>query len=394
MKIKFVYSVLVLFVYAATCSAQTSIDSVLTSVSRSNKKILASEKLLESVILESRVGLYPANPYVEYDYLNGGPSTPGEQHELLIMQSFDFPSVYSRKNQLAKEKALSAEHQFNIVRQNILLEAKLVCVDLVYHRKVQSELLQRMKATEKISEAFRTKMEKGDGTILDVNKARILLVEIRKDLLRNQTAITQLEDVLLTLNGGDAIIFNDSDYFPEPEIGPFEKLENDYEANDPVRKLLAQEHSAAQKQLELNKAMRFPKFELGYRYQDFPGQQFNGIHSGISIPLWENRNRVKAQRSKVLFAELEVQDHRIEHYYEIKKAYSDWQTQGVLLKEYQAIFSEQKNIELLEKALRLGEISTIEYFLESSYFYNAFDNYLMTERDYYRSISELFKYKL
>jgi hypothetical protein len=41
------------------------------------------------------------------------------------------------------------------------------------------------------------------------------------------------------------------------------------------------------------------------------------------------------------------------------------------------------SIAYLDKALALGHISTIEYFLESNYFYMAFTNYLQTENEYY-----------
>lgn len=394
MKVKFVFIVLFVLIFTGLIRAQVGLDSVLSSVARSNKTILASEKLRDLKILESRIGLNPVDPYVEYDYLKGSPATIGDQHELLIMQSFNFPTSYSKRNQLSKEKALRADLEFNAIRQDILLETKIVCVDLVYHRKYQNELLARKNATEKILLAFQTKLEKGDGTILDLNKARLTLVEIHKDFLENETKIRQLEDVLNTLNGGDAILFDDSTYFQVPDIGTFENLEKDYETNDPVRKILEQEQVIAKKQLELDKSLRFPKFELGYRYQDFPGQQFNGIHTGISIPLWENRNKVKSQRSRIIYADLEVEDHLVEHYSEIKKHYASWNTKKILLQEYEKVFSEQRNLELLEKALKLGEISSIEYFLEITFFYKAFDNYLITERDYYKTISELFKYKL
>ncbi len=51
------------------------------------------------------------------------------------------------------------------------------------------------------------------------------------------------------------------------------------------------------------------------------------------------------------------------------------------------------NIELLEKSLNLGEISSIKYFMEISYFYQVYDDYLIIEKNYYKAVAELLKLK-
>ncbi len=394
MKAKSACSLLFLLMLVLGVTAQSGIDSVLASVSRNNKKILAADKYRETQIFNSRTANSPTNPFVEYDYLNGSPASAGKQHELLVIQAFDFPTAYGKKKSLSKENSKNANLHYAAIRQDILLEAKLVCIDLVYRKKLQGELQRRKLSAEKILQAFQMRMDKGEGGILDVNKAKLQLVGIHKENLENETQIGNLESKLLALNGGAALQFTDTGYSNPSEITTFEKLETDYELNDPIRKILLQEHVIAQKQLELSKAMRFPKLELGYRYQDFPGQQFNGIHTGISIPLWENRNQIKMRKSKLAYTDLEVQDHGIEHYYEIKRSYDYWKTQETLLKDYEDIFPDQKNIELLEIALKFGEISVIEYFLESMYFYTSYNNYLLIEREYHKTAAELVKYKL
>ena len=52
------------------------------------------------------------------------------------------------------------------------------------------------------------------------------------------------------------------------------------------------------------------------------------------------------------------------------------------------------NTALLKKALRLGEITVIEYFLETSFYQNALLHYLKTEREYQVTVAELMQYKL
>jgi len=96
----------------------------------------------------------------------------------------------------------------------------------------------------------------------------------------------------------------------------------------------------------------------------------------------------------MLFADLELQNHRNEHYYEIKQLYEKYINLKITLIEYQTIFDTLNNSALLSKAFSLGQISTIEYFMETNYYSTAFKNYLQTEKDYYYAIAELYKYQL
>jgi outer membrane protein, heavy metal efflux system len=52
-----------------------------------------------------------------------------------------------------------------------------------------------------------------------------------------------------------------------------------------------------QQMVEVSKALNLPKFETGYHYQAMLGQRFNGLHLGLTIPLWENKNKVNATTS-------------------------------------------------------------------------------------------------
>jgi outer membrane protein, heavy metal efflux system len=64
------------------------------------------------------------------------------------------------------------------------------------------------------------------------------------------------------------------------------------------------------------------------------------------------------------------------------------------LEEYKNLMGTVDNAFLLDKALRLGQISTIEYFMELSYYYTAYDKYLHIEYEYQQAIAALYKYQL
>lgn len=374
--------------------AQSTIDQVLVQIGMNNKTIQATTQYYEAAKIQFKTGNTPSNPFVEYDYLSGSPANAGNQHDFLIKQQVDFPTSYIKKSQLASEQIAQTVFQVTALRQDVLLEAKKYCIQLIYHNRLQAQLNVQKQRTEKILADFQTKMEKGDGTILDVNKAKLQLIDIKKQTQENRSAINQLNQKLIELNGGIEITVKDTIYPMLPTIPEFAQLESDYERVEPILKILQQQRVIHQKQLELSKAMRLPKIELGYHYQGILGQSYHGIHTGISLPFWENKNTVKHKQAQLLLSDLELDAHKNEHYYHIKHIYEKYTNLKISLQEYQAVFSSLNNTALLTKAFDLGELSTIQYFTELNYYSQSLTNYLQTERDYYETIAELYKYQL
>ncbi len=380
----------------ASMKAQSSMDSTLTAISKNNKTILANAAAGDALKLQFRSGMNLSNPVLEYDYLKGSPSNAGNQTDFTATQQFDFPTSYARKRQLADLQSSQVNFQQQIKRQDILLEAKKTCINLVYHNKLQSQLTQRKRDAEKLFGNYQVRLDKGDANILDYNKARLQLIEITNSFQRNHSEINQLNDKLTELNGGEPITFTDTVYPAIPEIPDFETLEKEYESNDPLRKSLEQDKTIAEKQLAVSRALALPKMEVGYHYQGILGQTYQGIHTGLSIPLWENRNLIRQNRAQITAAEVGVTAHINEHYYHIKHLYEHYANLKITMDAYRAgnFENASRNKTLLNKAFALGQISSVEYFMEITYYYTAFDNYLETEMQYHDTIAELYKFKL
>lgn len=374
--------------------SQSNIDKTLTEIAKNNKTIQANTLYWNAQKLQYKTGNSLYNPTLEYDYLKGSPINAGNQTDIVVSQSFDFPTVYGKKNQLANQLGIQADLQLKAANQELLLEAKKICIELVYRNKLQIPLANRKEATEKWLANFRKKLTNGDGTILDVNKAEIQLLEIRKQFQDNVSAIAKLNEQLTSLNGGTAIVLNDVTYFDLPIIPNFETLEKEIEEQDYIKKTLEQEKVIAQKQIDVSKALTLPKMEIGYHYQGILGQTYNGIHTGISLPLWESKNTVKLQKAKMTFAESALTDHKNEHYYEIKQSYDRYESLKSILSDYEKINQSAEPIKLLDKALAAGQISVLEYFIELNYYNTTYNSYLEIEKEYYEVITNLMKYKL
>jgi hypothetical protein len=64
------------------------------------------------------------------------------------------------------------------------------------------------------------------------------------------------------------------------------------------------------------------------------------------------------------------------------------------MEEYNALVATLNNASLLEKALRLGQITVIQYFQDESYYFSAYDRYLQLEFEHHKAVAQLFKYIL
>ncbi|HEU0136837.1 MAG TPA: TolC family protein, partial [Flavobacterium sp.] len=179
------FIVLIMLASGASLRGQSNMEKTLASISKNNKTILANAAAGDAQKLQFTTGLRLNNPVAEFDYLSGSPANAGNQTDFTVSQQFDFPTSYAKKRELARQQSSQVMLQLQVKRQDILLEAKTACVRLVYHNKLQSQLAQRRKDSEKLTGNYQSRLNKGDANILDVNKAQLQLIEITSDFQKN-----------------------------------------------------------------------------------------------------------------------------------------------------------------------------------------------------------------
>jgi outer membrane protein TolC len=135
--------------------------------------------------------------------------------------------------------------------------------------------------------------------------------------------------------------------------------------------------------------MRLPSFSAGYMSEKVAGEHFQGITLGISIPLWENKNRVKQAKAAVIAAATRQEDSKQQFYHQLQNLYG--QTQGLksIADNYKASLTALDSTDLLKKALDAGEISVLEYVVEMGLYYDVVKQALEAEKDYRKAQAEL-----
>jgi len=383
---------LVFFLFIGKSLGQGTIDALLVSIEANNKTLQTVKKAGEAQILQNSTGLTLENPQINYDYMIGRPVGAGNQTDIVVSQGFDFPGVYMKKKELSLEKNKLTDMNYQIVLKQILYDAKFICVDQIYRNKLNHEYELRKKSLEQLISNFQKKMDKGEATIIEVNKVQLQLIELNKEYELNLSMIRQNNSKLTALNGGIVVELNDVEYPVSLVNQTFDGYYAEISDKDPMLKMAEQQNTIAQKQIEMSKSMTFPKFELGYHYQGILGQTFNGAHAAVTIPLWENKNVVKASQANAETIELEKQVYQNDRYFELKGVYEKYQALNKTLIQYQSVFSTFTNTALLEKAYNLGEMNIIEYFQELTFYYENYNDFLETELELNQTMVELLKY--
>jgi cobalt-zinc-cadmium efflux system outer membrane protein len=383
---------LTILIVHLTVHSQSNFDELIKTVESNNKELETLRKTTEARTLMYKTGLTLQNPQVSFDYMIGSPVTAGNQTDVLISQSFDFPTVYAKRKQLANEKIMQIEFDYQLQRQDILLKAKQLIIDQIYRNKLAIEYQQRLKTNELLVQSFETKIANGDATIIELNKAKLQLIELKKLNSLNASQIAENNSLLSGLNGGNSVAYTDTLYPVLTIPTSFEEYISTINSRDPYLQNLEQENAIAMKQLELSKSLALPKFELGYHYQGILGQRFNGAHLGVTIPLWEHKNTIKFANAALAVNSIEQVQYTNDRYFELQSKYNQFGAQSTALAEYQEVFTDNYSAAILLKGLNYGEISTIEYYNELNYYNSNYDLYLATEKEKYLLLIDLLKY--
>jgi len=376
-----------------TGQAQSNMQEVLQSVANNNLNLKAQNQYIETQRIGYKTELNLANP--EFEYENNFSDTEGKPYEILISQSFDFPTVYMHKNKIKKAKTANLNNLLLQSRQEILLGAKKICLSLIYQNKLKLELVNRYENAQKLVNFFQKKLKQGDANILEMNKVKVVLLNIKNQLQLCNSRIANLNEELKQLNGGNHIELETSEYPDFALEEDYSKLEMDYLNGIPQLNNMKAHKEIASKEIALAKNQALPKLTLGYRYINSDlTKAANGLKFGISIPLWENRNKVKYAKLNQLSQESNFLAQEKIILSDFQKNYQNYQGLKASLAEYREILEGSNMNDLLQKALDYGQISSIEYFMETIYFYESYDTFLEVEKEYHLAVANLMKYQL
>ena len=375
-------------------SAQNTLDAMLAQIEGNNPALRTETQRVEAAAKEFQTGLWLYDPQVGFDLMKGFPNSAGNQTDLTVTQPFDYPTAYVRRRKVASLKTGQLAFESQALRQDILLEAKRTGIQMIYLNKRRLELSQRLAVATQFLADYQKKYETYDATALDLNKARHQVVNLKTELKLLEVQVSEHLTRLVALNGGVAVVLTDTLYPAIASMPAFEILAQTIAASDPDLQFLQAQQQVGTAQVSLTKALTLPKMEAGYHYQGILGQNFHGLHIGLNVPLWENKNRVAQQQLQTAYYTGQLETSRNERFYTAKRLYEKYQSLQAGLDEYRQSLLSLNNLDLLDKALQMGQITTLEYFVEQSLLYESRDRLLELEREVAEAVAELTKYQL
>lgn len=381
-----------LFVSLGEVKAQ-AIDEVLRNIERNNKELQASAKDAEAARMEVQTQNNLEDPSVEYSPFYTKGISGMSSSELVVSQSFDFPTLYAARHSSGKLQKEVVDRQYQVERRELLLSAKNLCLDLIMLNKQQAMLSLRKKNADDLLTLFDERLKQGDAGVLDINKIKMELMNVQTEVAQNNAAHRTALQKLLAMNGNLPIEFSASEY-PQAKVPAYyNELYDEVVATDATLQMADASARAAEKNVSVQRQNWLPKLEVGYRRNTSIDEKSNGFLIGGSLPLFSNRKKNKIARAQAVSARLRLDDVRLQTEADVQSRYNELRQLDEAMRAYDVTLM-TNTLSLLKEAVTEGQISVIDYYTEADNVYNKLMAYYEVENRYQKLLAEIYKNRL
>lgn len=388
---------------------EMGIEAILKQIANNNRQLQAYAQTASAQKYSNRADNNLPNPTVNYAHLWDSKDKNITVGELVVAQSFDFPTLYATRGKLNRTRNAALDANYTSQRQEVLLQAKTLCLDIIMLYRQQQLIDERLHNAEEMAALYHKRLEEGDANIIETNKTQLELLNVRTEARLNQSSLQSRIKELVALNdlqplGAGRPLPGPTPYTPEmlnltetpttPLPTDFQKLCEELIAADASLQTLRLNAEAARRNVSINRQGWLPGLELGYRRNTESGHPLNGIVVGFSIPLFNNHGKVNAARADKQAADYQHESARLTTESSLWQIYDEATVLQKSIREYEETMNSQSNQVLLRKALDGGEISLIEYFAEIEILYKAQANLIALQTQYEKAMAQLYKSRL
>jgi len=358
-------------------------------VLENNPTLKAAREAYQVELLKAGSGNTPPDPEVEFGYLFGKPSDLGNRVDFSVNQQVDFPSTYIHRSRVRRIRNSQAELKYITTRQEVLLLARQVMIERIFLNNQLYLLEERLRQAKTIHDGFRQKEEAGEVGQLSLNQSLLHLINLESEYEMIQSSILDRQLALKEITGGADIQITESSL---PTGSPI--------IRDSILSAYLQSPDLLlyQKELELKKEEKslavsetLPKLSAGYYSESVLSQRFGGFQIGITVPLWENTNKIKSARSDVIFAEADAERFNFQQEKEVLQMINRLENLDAKIQKFEEALNAGNTLELLAISMENGEISMTEYFYSSDFHFRNQQLLLEYKKDRLLLEAELLK---
>jgi outer membrane protein TolC len=378
---------------AGTC-AQTpaSLESILRSVATNNTQLRALQSAATAEKAENSAENNLEDPTV--DYLRQHNTLDGEHStEFNAIQNFDFPTQYVTRHRTITLRNSAVDRQYEAARREVLLQAKQLCLQMIFLNRQRTLLDQRLTNAEAMERHAATRLETGDASILEMNKIKMERMNVNAERVKNVAEYRSALQQLLALNGNQPLEFDGTDYPAVSAQADYNTLHDLALTGDATLEATAIQTQAAQKQVSVDRQGWLPKLSVGFRRNTTAVDADNGLYVGASVPIFQNRKKVAAAKARAVEARLTQQSEREKAEAQFQSLYNEMQQLRSALDAYDLPLMFH-TLDILKTAFGEGELSVIEYFTEMECIYQNLMTHGEVEYRYNQLAAELTKNEL
>ncbi len=331
--------------------------------------------------LEYQTNLFLPNPELGFNYLWSSPVAMGNRRDVSLVQRFDFPTAYIYRSDLSDLQIKQSILAEDLAALEMRYEISLLYYELVYRGQMEQEWSVLEEHAEQLTQAYQQRLDAGDIGLMELHKVELNGLKVANQRNSLQTEIDQLLLDLKVRNGGKLVELNASEWDLVSLPASFDDYYLELRAKNPLLMQLENGISMAQKQVQLQKALRLPRWSAGYMDEYTVFQNVQGISVGMTLPLWEQKNKVKWAKANQLAAESALEEYELYFRVEAEKAYRTALKLDAQIRLFEEKMAQLNQLDRLGKALDSGQISLMEYLFEINFYTENTMSLLKLKRD-------------
>ena len=387
------YLVIFFMLCAPLMGMAQHIQPVLKSIEQNNLELQSQKQRLDAQKMQNRTVNNLSDPTASYGNSYSNLPHKGHSTDVTVVQSFDFPTLYRARYRQATQENQAVDASYQTLRRDILLRAKLLCLELVRLNQEANLMELRMKHADELQTLYETRLQTGDANMLEVNKIKIERMNVKTELARIHASHRLALQSLLAMNGNKPIEFGQAVY---PEVTPIESydlMRDRVVSSDRGLKMAEAYAKAAEKQVRVTKQQWLPKLQVGYTWSKDDVEKNNGFIVGASLPIFSNRKKVKIAQAQAISRKLEKEHAQLILENELMAQFNEMQQYKEALDACDVNVLNH-SLSLLNQALDEGELSLIDYLIEAERVYVSLQNRMQLEHQYQQAMAIINKNEL
>lgn len=374
-------------------SGAQDIGSVLESVERNNVQLQSLRSANEAAKLETKMQNNLGDPSIEYSPFWTKGTDGISSSELVVSYGFDFPTQYVSRSRSGKLQRSALDGQYLVERRNVMLQAKKLCLDLVFLSRKQGLLSDRLRNADELLTLFEKRFGEGDASAIELNKIRMEKMDVAAALAQVETDLQSARASLQSMNGGQPVQFTVMEYPLVLPVTDFEAFRDTLMAAELELKASEAAVRATGQEIRVNRQNWLPQLQVGYRRNTALSEASNGFIVGASFPLFSNRYKSRIANARHTASQYQLNQVQIETESRIRTEYDEMLRLQESLKIYDVSLMEE-TLGMLRKAVEAGQLSVIEYYTEADSVYSKLLSLSEMENTYQKLIADIYRNSL